>query len=87
MNRMKIAVYAAFALVVALVPTVAIHAQTSGGTVAAITKLENDGVKADLAGDNAWPEKYISDDWIGCDSGGIWYTNDDMRKMIADSQE
>jgi hypothetical protein len=75
MNRTKAAIYAALAAVV-LVPALAIHAQTRGGTVVAITKLENDGVKADLAGDSAWPEKYIADDWIGCDSG-----EDDCRRQ------
>ena len=86
MKRIKVATFAALAVLIALVPGLAIHAQTSGGAVAAITKLENDGVKADLAGDSAWPEKYIAEDWIGCDSGGIWYNKDDMRKMIADAK-
>jgi len=85
MNPMKIAIYAALAVVV-LVPAQMIHAQTGGGTVAAITKLENDSVKADLAGDTAWPEKYIADDWVGCDSSGKWFTKDDMRKMMADTK-
>jgi hypothetical protein len=83
MNRMKIAIYAALAVAV-LVPARMIHAQTGGGTVAAITKLENDGVKSDLSGDSAWPQKYLADDWMGCDSNGKWYTKDDLLKMLAD---
>jgi hypothetical protein len=85
MNLMKIAIYAALAVAV-LVPARMILAQTGGGTVAAITKLENDSVKADLAGDNAWAEKYIAEYWIGCDSSGKWFTKDDMRKMMADTK-
>jgi hypothetical protein len=83
MNRMKIAIYAAVAGL-ALIPATLIRAQSSAGTVAAITKLENDSIKADLAGDKAWPEKYLAEDWLACDSSGKWYTKDDMRKMIAD---
>ena len=37
-----------------------------------------------MAGDNAWAEKYLAEDWIACDSSGKWYTKDDMRKMMAD---
>ena len=84
MKRMKIAIYATLAAVVVLLPVRTVHAQTGGGTVAAIAKLENDGVKADLAGDNSWSEKYLADNWIACDSSGKWYTKDDMRKMMAD---
>jgi hypothetical protein len=86
MNRMKVAIYAALAVVVALVPIVAMRAQTGSGTVEAITKLENESVKADLAGDNSWGEKYIADDWMACDSSGKWFTKDDMRKMMADTK-
>ena len=85
MNQMKIAIYAALAIAV-LVPARMIHAQTGGGAVAAITKLENDSVKADLAGDSAWPQKYLADDWMGCDSNGKWYTKDEALKMMADTK-
>ena len=53
-------------------------------TAAAITKLENDGVKADLANDKAFYEKALADDWTGGDSRGIWFTKADILKMADD---
>lgn len=52
--------------------------------VAAITKLENDGVKADLANDKAFYEKVLADDWTAGSSRGLWYTKADMLKMADD---
>jgi|ERR1017187_7672469 hypothetical protein len=86
MNQMKVAVYAALAAVVVLVPTRMVRAQAGGDTVATITRLENDSVKADLAGDKSWTEKNLSKDWMGCDSGGTWFTKADTLKMLADTQ-
>jgi hypothetical protein len=61
-------------------------AQTTAKSDAAamITKLENDGVKADLANDKAFYEKVLADDWSGGDSGGIWFTKADILKMASD---
>jgi hypothetical protein len=86
MNMMKIGIYTAIAIVVILVPSRKVRAQMSGDTVAAITKLENESVKSDLSGDKAWPEKYLADDWMGCDSNGKWYTKADLLKMVDDSK-
>ena len=87
MKQIKVALYAvlaALAAFVVLVPIPVICAQ-SGNVAAAITKLENDGVKADLAGDTkSWTEKYAADDWMGCDSSGKWYTKPEVLKMLAD---
>ncbi len=61
-------------------------AQTGGkaSAVAAITKIENDGVKADLANDKTLSEKILAEDWSGADSDGTWYTKADVLKMFAD---
>ena len=88
MKRTKVTLYALAALPAlaafgALAPVSMIHAQ-SGDVAAAITKLENDGVKADLAGDKSFTEKYVADDWVGCDSSGKWFTKPEVLKMIAD---
>jgi hypothetical protein len=76
--------FAALVAVVVAAPMLLVRAQSASDTKAAITKLENDSVKADLAGDKAWPEKYLADDWMGCDSNGKWYTKAEVLKMIAD---
>jgi hypothetical protein len=78
------AMFAALVAVVVAAPMVIVRAQSPSDTKAAITKLENDSVKADLAGDKAWFEKYLADDWMGCDSNGKWYTKAEVLKMIAD---
>jgi hypothetical protein len=53
-------------------------------TVAAITKLENDSVKADLASDKSYPEKVLAADWTGGDSSGKWFTKQAVLKMMGD---
>jgi hypothetical protein len=63
-----------------------LRAQTGGNadTVAAITKIENDGVKADLANDKAFYEKLYAEDWTGGDSGGTFFTKAEVLKMTDD---
>lgn len=52
-------------------------------TVAAITQLENDAVKADLAGDASFYEKNFAENWTGGDSHGSWYT----KAMLLDTMK
>ena len=37
-----------------------------------------------LAGDKSFTEKYVADDWVGCDSNGKWFTKPEVLKMLAD---
>jgi hypothetical protein len=61
-------------------------AQTGGNAsvVAAITKIENDGVKADLANDKTFSEKILANDWTGADSNGKWYNKAEVLKQFDD---
>jgi hypothetical protein len=63
------------------------RAQTGGNAdaLAAVTKMENDGVKADLANDKAFYQKVLAEDWTGGDSGGTWFTKADILKMADDT--
>ena len=54
--------------------------------VAAVTKLENDAVKADLANDKTFYEKVLADNWTGGDSGGVWFTKAEMLKLTNDPE-
>ncbi len=63
------------------------QAVSKADVVAAITQIENDSVKADLAGDKAFYEKTLAADWTGGDSSGKWYTKADTLKMMADTQK
>jgi ketosteroid isomerase-like protein len=54
------------------------------GAVAAITKLENDAVKADLASDASFYQKNLADDWTGGTSRG---TSDTKTAVLADMKD
>lgn len=84
MNWIKVVIYTV--VVIVFIPLESAHAQSSSDTVAAITKLENDSVKADLAADTSWTEKFLADDWMGCDSEGKWYTKAEALKLMADTK-
>ena len=59
---------------------------TSADVVAAITNLENDAVKADLAGDRAFYQKVRAEDWTRGDSDGTWYNKAELLKLMADTK-
>jgi hypothetical protein len=49
--------------------------------------LENDGVKADLAGDTAFYQKALAEDWTRGDSDGTLYTKAEVMKLMADAKD
>jgi len=66
----------------------ALRAQTGANAdaVAALTTLENDGIKADLAGDKSFYQKVLVEDWTWGHSEGTWGTKADLLKNLADPQ-
>ena len=50
----------------------------------AISNLENDAVKADLAGDAAFYQKFLAEDWTRGDSDGTFYTKTQIVDLLAD---
>ena len=46
--------------------------------------MENDGVKADLAGDPDFYQKVLADDWTRGDSDGTYYTKADLLNLMGD---
>ena len=52
--------------------------------VTAISNLENDAVKADLAGDPDFYQKVLADDWTRGDSDGTYYTKADLLNLMGD---
>ena len=52
----------------------------------AISNLENDAVKADLAGDAAFYQKVLAEDWTRGDSDGTFYTKSELLKLMADTK-
>jgi hypothetical protein len=88
MNARNTVLWISLVVVAMLAGPAVTKAQTGAktGAVAAITKMENDAVKADLANDKAFYEKVLADDWTGGDSGGTWFTKAEMLKLMADTQ-
>jgi ketosteroid isomerase-like protein len=64
------------------------QAQTAAKTdaVTAISNLETDGVKADLAGDPAFYQKVLAEDWTRGDSDGTYYTKAQLLNLMADTK-
>src|SRR5712671_6240038 len=55
--------------------------------VTAISNLENDAVKADLAGDADFYQKVLAEDWTRGDSDGTYYTKAGLLKLMADTKD
>ena len=79
---MKRILVVASAVVLSLVASGVSVAQEN--TVAAITKIENDSIKADLTNDKTFYQKTLADDWTFGYSDGVWWTKADLLKQLAD---
>src|SRR5260370_30671984 len=64
------------------------RAQTMAQTdiVTAISNLENDAVKADLAGDADFYQKVLAEDWTRGDSAGTYFTKALLLNLMADTK-
>ncbi|PYY05492.1 MAG: hypothetical protein DMG69_26600 [Acidobacteria bacterium] len=86
MKRIVLLLFSATIMLVGLSSIVlAKNPLSDDDAVAAITKFENDAVKADLAGDSAFYEKNLVDNWTGGYSGGTWYTKESMLAEMKDT--
>jgi hypothetical protein len=54
--------------------------------VTAISILENDAVKADLAGDADFYQKVLAEDWTRGDSDGTYYSKAHLLNLMADTK-
>ena len=54
--------------------------------VTAISSLENDAVKADLAGDPAFYHKVLAEDWTRGDSDGTYFTKAELLSLMVDTK-
>jgi hypothetical protein len=64
------------------------RAQTVGkaDVVTAISNLENDAVKADLAGDATFYRQILAEAWTRGDSDGTFYTKAELLELMADTK-
>ena len=61
--------------------------RTQTDIVTTISNLENDAVKADLAGDADFYQKVLAEDWTRGDSDGTYYTKAGLLKLMADTKD
>jgi ketosteroid isomerase-like protein len=84
----KILVACALALTVTAAVPALVSSQgqkaTDSDAVAAITKLENDAIKAVLANDSSFYEKFLASDFTGGTSRGTW---DTKASTLADMKD
>jgi hypothetical protein len=85
-NPKKVALWISLFVVALLAGHSVTRAQTetNAEVVTAITSLENEAVKADLAGDPAFYKEVLTDDWTRGDSDGTFYTKTDILELMAD---
>jgi|SRR5689334_1563495 len=55
--------------------------------VATITQMENDAVKADLAGDSSFYRNNYADNWTGGTSFGTWDTKQSLLRDMNDTDK
>jgi hypothetical protein len=62
------------------------QAQTTAkaDAVTAVSNLEKDAVKADLAGDSSFYQKILAEDWTRGDSDGTYFTKAILLDLMAD---
>ena len=58
---------------------------TANADVTAISNIERDAVKADLAGDAGFYQKVLAEDWTRGDSDGTYFTKAILLNLMADS--
>ena len=61
--------------------------RTQTDIVTTISNLENDAVKADLAGDADFYQIALAEDWTRGDSDGSFYTKAEVMKLMADAKD
>jgi hypothetical protein len=84
-NRMfKISV-----VVIALLAGLSVTRAQTGAiadVVTTISNLENDAVKADLAGDSVFYQRVLAEDWTRGDSDGTYFTKAVLVNLMADTK-
>ena len=87
---MKNFVACALALVVTAAAPALLSSQgqkaSDADAVAAVTKIENDGIKAALANDSSFYEKFLASDYTGGTSRGTWDTKPSTLADMKDTK-
>jgi hypothetical protein len=76
-------------VVIALLAGLSVTRAQTGATVDVVTtisNLENDAVKADLAGDPVFYQRVLAEDWTRGDSDGTYFTKAVLVNLMADTK-
>ena len=84
MKKLMLTIFALAVMLAAVGSVASMKKQSDAEVVAAITQMENDSVKADLAGDSSFMEKNYADNFTGGFSGGRWETKE---SLLADAKD
>lgn len=84
MKMFVLSILASVVLLATVTATASAKKQSKEDVIAAITQMENNGVKASLAGDTSFVQNTYADDWTGGFSGGIWTSKE---SLLADSKD
>ena len=87
MNAKKVYGFCISLFVIALFAGLSVTQAQTGAkadVVETISNLENDAVKADLAGTPAFYQRVLAEDWTRGDSDGTYYTKAQLLKLISD---
>lgn len=71
---------------VGLLPVASLGQDANSNPQAAITQMENNAVKADLAGDASFYQQNLSDDWTGGTSRGTWENKQNLLTDMKDTK-
>jgi hypothetical protein len=85
MKKLMLTILALAVMLAAVSSVASMKKQSDAEVIAAITQMENDGVKADLAGDSSFIEKNYADDFTGGFSGGRWQTKESLLTDAKDT--
>lgn len=88
MRRSALALFmcAVCLIVVVLLLDPASRSDVDSDAVTAITELEHQAVKADLATDRSFYEQHLADNWTGGTSFGSWESKASLLKDMSDRQ-
>jgi uncharacterized protein (TIGR02246 family) len=85
MKKVLLTVFASVVMLAAVSSIASLKKHSKQGVVEAITQMENDSVKADMAGDPSFIQKNYADDFTGGFSGGRWETKEGILADMKDS--
>lgn len=86
-SKLSTSVFCAILTIALMVPAAVMgkKAQNDNKSVeAAITQLEMEGAKAEVAGDSSFAKRTLTDDYTEGTSWGAWMTKPDLMKSAAD---